>query len=330
MVYCHMTIPEDTDQCPDCTVRYNAPNPHCPNHPKPMTTIQEAAASAAPKVVPSIIKPPANPFTVVIATQQEKIQQAQNCFGAWNNALQDAVPPGQQIAMLPMVGAKSMASAYNQAIGALNTEFVIFSHNDAFPVMLPTYRCGKRLQERMKDLDVAYFCGSSHFCGGRWQDASPYLYGAVLNLPPNPAPNVAATAITWQRPARVIKGIRVGDGYCIAMRTEAARKLGFDSSLKSWHFYDLDLGLTADAAGLRVGVISDVYILHQSSVGYQAPEWAAGVDQFLKKWRGKADPTPVGVGVTPGSVTGVDGRMILSVLQEQEKFMQDEIDLRKI
>jgi hypothetical protein len=77
-----------------------------------------------------------------------------------------------------------------------------------------------------------------------------------------------------------------------------------------------------------VGVICDCYVLHQSAVGYQAPEWEAEVQKFLDKWKGKGDPMPAGIGVAPGSITGVDGRMILTALREQEKFMEDEIDLK--
>ena len=277
----------------------------------------DAAAPSIPKVTPV-----SHYFTVVTATQPDKMQQTQQCFQNWQAGLSDLHLNGTPC--VPVPGAPSMSAAYNAALAQVKTPFVIFAHNDAYPPPIPSFRIGQRLIARMERLDLAGFCGSSKFCGVRWQDYSTRLYGAVLNMPQQPGQQCSCQ--TWLRPARIVTGIRVADGFCIVARTEAIRDLGFAPEIPAFHMYDLDIFLRAHERGLRTGIICDVPIIHQSGVGYGDPKWEEGTLSFIARWSGKADPFPFGIGQTPGSITGIDPRMVLRELQRQEVFMADEIE----
>lgn len=262
------------------------------------------------------------PFTVIIATQgtPEKLQQTQQCAQLWTEGLSDC---GCAPIVLTAVGKGSISEAYNTTLASVTTPYVVLAHNDAFPPVRLNRKIGRRLLDHMNNhkLDLAGFCGSSKFIGARWQDATSYLYGSVFNVPmPTPQPQ-PMSAVLWQRPARVVLGIRVLDGYCLVARTKALQENPFDPLFSHWHCYDCDQTLTFHARGLRTAVICDVSVLHQSVVGYADPNWATECPKFLKKWAGKADPLMMGSGITPSQVQSGDPSLILLELERLEQFM---------
>lgn len=272
------------------------------------------------------IPAPANPlFSVVVCSQNtpEKLAQVNNVGNLWNRGLSDlhtgAIP------FLPVVGAPSMGIGYNSVLSNINTEFVIFSHNDAFPAPLDTYFLGRDLKARMKDVDVLGFAGSPRLCGPTWF-GSGHCYGQVINLPVPGQPQ-SVNAALWQRPARLVRGIRVGDGYAVVCRTEAIRKIKWREEFPGFHFYDLCVFADAFEKGLRTAVATDIYIAHQSHGSYNQPEWAAGVPIFEKMWDGKMDMAPM-VQHGHGSVTGPDIRFVFRYLREMEKFSNEEVTVR--
>jgi hypothetical protein len=261
-------------------------------------------------------------FTVIVASQPtpDKLAQVQRCAEMWTEGLSD-LPLAPVV--LPAIGKTGIAAAYNEALSNVFTPYVILAHNDAFPPAKIGPKIGVRLLNHFQThgLHLAGFCGSSRFIGPRWQDASAHLYGAVVNVPPQPQPGQAFAACCWRRPARVVTGMRCLDGYCLVAKTDAVRSLGFDEGFKDFHFYDMDMSLMAHEAGMKTAVICDVNVFHQSSVGYSAPEWSQGTNKFLKAWAGSADPIIQGLSVSPHQIASSDPAMILRQLELDEEYM---------
>ena len=276
----------------------------------------------------SIIIPSKNPPKMQLAAQ------------LWGRGLSDSGT--NEFNLFPVVGAPDIATGYNAAIDRVTTPYVLLAHDDAYPLSYPRYFCYQRLIERMRDVDILGFCGSDRFCGASWQ-ASGSLYGQVINHPALPEPIDPASmglvqtgmrpcsVAIWHRPARLIRGIRVADGYAVVCRVDALKKIGgfwTPESAKGFHHYDLALFLTAWEAGLRTAVASDIYISHSSHGSYHDPTWAAGVPEFFGKFDGKADPS-YGVGMVHTTIQTGDSRMALHMLQDQERFMADEVTVRE-
>jgi hypothetical protein len=276
------------------------------------------------------------PFSIIVPSRsQTKLQLAGNL---WGRALSDLGT--SDFPFMPVMGAGSMSQAYNTALSNVATEYAVFSHDDTAPLSFPRYFIGQRLLERMRNVDILGFCGSDKFCGASWQ-ASGSLYGQVINHSPIADPPDANTVsmiqsgmrpcsvAVWQRPARLVRGIRVGDGYCIVARVEALKKLGgfwTPDSCSHYHHYDTDLFLRASEAGLRTALATDIYITHASVGSYGQPEWAAGIPEFFERWKGKADPN-LGIASIHATIHCNDSRIALIELQSQERFMTDEVTL---
>jgi hypothetical protein len=263
-------------------------------------------------------------FTVCIATQPtpDKMAQAARCAQFWEKGLSD-LGSAPIVTVLP--GEPSIAEAYNRALSATDTPFVLLAHSDAFPLTDVGQPIGRRLLDRLVkgSLDLAGFCGSSRLVGPRWQDCGSRLFGRVINIPPQPQPGQVFSMICWRAPAKTILGIRALDGYCLVGKTDTIRKFGFCEEYPGFHFYDVDIAARMADAGCRVGVLTDVVVAHQSSVGYADPAWSAGVPLFMRKWRGKADVTVAGIQQAPGTLSAQDLGLLLSVSDQQTRTLPD-------
>jgi GT2 family glycosyltransferase len=78
----------------------------------------------------------------------------------------------------------------------------------------------------------------------------------------------------------------VVDGVCmIAEKSMLSEIGGFDESLGSWHYYDLDLSLRAHLAGYH-NIVLPLILCHYS-VGSYNEEWFKIKSKFLEKWKKK-------------------------------------------
>jgi hypothetical protein len=262
--------------------------------------------------------------------------RAQEAAFHWHRSLKDL--SNDPIPVM-CVNAKSMASGYNQIISQCPTEYLILSHHDAWPFPISNYFIGKRLLERMKDVDVLGFAGAGRVMGPRWFDDSTATVGHVINFPADAPGSVVPPEIqrmraegmrpcmctSWGRPARLVRNVRVADGYCLVVRTDAAKKVLFDEKFNHFHYYDMDFVMAAHAAGLRTAVCCDLYITHNSTGSYVQPEWAGGLEYFLEKWKQKFDGTITGVGRSATAIQSGDARLALLALQREEAWMASEV-----
>ena len=293
--------------------------------------IKNAAAS-----VPLVPTQKLPPFSVGICSHDTA--RAQESSFHWHRGMKDLIPDAIPVMS---VNASSMAEGYNKILAQCPTEFLILSHHDAWPLSLPTYFIGKRLLERMKDVDVLGFAGASRVIGPRWFDSSLHTFGGVVNYPAIPPGQVISPEVqkiwaegmrpcqttVWNRPARLVRNIRTMDGYCLVVRTAAAKKIGFDETINpgGFHGYDQDFVMAAHAAGLRTAVCCDIYITHNSTGSYSQEKWVAHIQPFLKKWAGKFDGTITGVGRGAFAYQSGDARLALLALQEEEQMMPAEV-----
>lgn len=260
-------------------------------------------------------------FSLVMCSNNRN--QAEAVVKAWQEGLADVGGCTDHVAM----NMPSMAAGYNAALAQVKTPYVIFAHHDAYP--LSTCPVGQKFLKHLESVDVLGFAGSHRMTGSRWFNAGPgACFGQVVNIAADPAGKPLPINVSlWERPAKLIKNIRVADGYCIVAKTEAALKIGWDERYAHFHLYDLDFFASACAEGFRTGVASDCYIVHQSRGSYSQPQWAIAAKQFVEKWDGNFDASYHDIGATFGTIQANDIRTVIDVLQDMETRMPDVVEL---
>jgi hypothetical protein len=265
--------------------------------------------------------PAAPKFSVIMCTHEQ--QKAQQALQYWQKGLQDIQA---QTPAFPVLGPKSMCAGYNLALKQVTTPYVIFAHHDAFPLPFDGYFIGKKLEAHLRHADVVGFAGSNRLVSTKWFSAgAAYTFGQVVNIAATPNQQPPIAACLWERPARLVIGVKLLDGYCIVVKTDVAKEIGWDeNTFTDFHLYDLDFALSAAAKGKKIAVATDTYICHASHGSYQLPVWAVEGEKFMKKWKGHADLSRPDVqGFAQSTVNGGDLRMIIRVLEEMAERLPE-------
>lgn len=173
-----------------------------------------------------------------------------------------------------------LPAVYNRQIREENREKVLlFVHDD---VRFDDCFVCDRLNDALCVFDLVGVAGSTRRKPGQpawvWGDASErrYMSGSVAHgTRPDAAVNYFGTP-----------GLRcvLLDGLFIAARCETLldRGVRFDERFM-FHFYDMDLCRSAEAAGLQAGTWP-IAVTHGSYGEFGSPAWDAGRDAYLGKW----------------------------------------------
>jgi tetratricopeptide (TPR) repeat protein len=183
--------------------------------------------------------------------------------------------------------ARSLAEAWNWAVGHSSADIVVLSHDDV-DVLTPDFAA--RLFERLQSFDVVGVAGSTRVDGLAigWS-GHPHLRGWITHRAPN--------SDTWQvdvlHPRPVAGDIVLLDGVLLAGKREAFRAVPFDdATFDGFHLADLDWSYRAARAGFKLGVAGDLLLVHASRGNYDAA-WQRYADRFCRKHgAGRSPPAP--------------------------------------
>lgn len=158
--------------------------------------------------------------------------------------------------------ARSLAEAYNRGIARASGDIIIFSHDDIL-ILDPAF--AEKIAQRMEEYDLLGFVGTGKLITATWFGAGqPHLHGVIAHGKPG-APQLSLNVYGvhhWP----VAGSIQAVDGFCMVTTRATAQSVGFDAqTFDGFHLYDLDFSYSAFLAGNRLGVCSDIPIIHESS-----------------------------------------------------------------
>lgn len=186
--------------------------------------------------------------------------------------------------------AQSLCEGYNRGIGQSGGGILVFSHDD---VEILSHDFVSRLRRHFQQFDIVGVAGTSCLIGERWYQAGPpFVHGQVAHVDANTG---TYTVNVYDTRGRAKGEIQALDGLFFAARRVVAEAIPFDeATFDGFHFYDLDWTYTAYRAGYRLGVCSDIPIIHHSLGGYDE-KWKQYSGRFLKKYEAalpQASPRP--------------------------------------
>jgi hypothetical protein len=181
--------------------------------------------------------------------------------------------------------AKGMCEGYNRGIDQSTGDALIFSHDD---VEILNDDFAVKLLKHLEKYDLIGVAGTTRLCAGHWVAAGPpYLFGQV----PEPAPQGGYVVQLFGGAGPICENIQAVDGLMFAVRRSVVEKIRFDESFDGFHLYDLDFSATVHAAGYKLAVARDLFVIHASAGNFDN-RWKQYAEKFEKKWAGKLPPHP--------------------------------------
>lgn len=186
--------------------------------------------------------------------------------------------------------AKSLCEGYNRGIARSRGDYLIFSHDD-LEIWTPDF--GHRLLQHLERCDVVGVAGTNWLTdtGGQtalWKYTSwgaaglGHVFGRIVQRQGD-----AYAVVVYGTPAPLVEGMQALDGAFIAVRRQVVEALSFDTEMfDGFHLYDLDFSYRAFRQGFRLGVFTDIAILHESAGDYDAVYFNYH-RRFLQKFAGQ-------------------------------------------
>jgi glycosyltransferase involved in cell wall biosynthesis len=172
--------------------------------------------------------------------------------------------------------AKSLCEGYNRGLAQARGDITIFSHDD-IEILDPAFAA--KVEKRLSDFDMLGVAGTTRLVDMNWISAGqPWIHGIIAHGYAAPYDVVLYGADTV-----VVADIQAIDGLFIATKREVADAVRFDQvAFDGWHGYDADFSYRCYLAGYRLGVMTDLPIVH-ASIGQDSPSWVLYSERFAAK-----------------------------------------------
>ena len=184
---------------------------------------------------------------------------------------------------------QGLSTIYNntlKTVSELEYDYILFVHDD---VSLQDSMFQFKIYESMKQFDVVGFAGTT-----KCVIKKPALWHIMNNDKPF---HGASGAVAHPNDQGIVRMSTYGDfgtrcilldGLFLAVNIKKVKETGllFDEQFK-FHFYDLDLCLTANKKKLKMGT-APIWVIHKSAglLNYNDKGFQQLEDKFVNKWKG--------------------------------------------
>ncbi|MEN9559782.1 MAG: hypothetical protein RLZZ502_993 [Pseudomonadota bacterium] len=202
------------------------------------------------------------PTSVVVCSHEEtRWQHFLNRNHAWLAHCQ----------LVRIADASGIAEAYTRGLAQVQHEQVLLCHDD---IQLCAPNALARLSRSLQLYPLLTAVGATAAQGVVWSGAGfEHCHGIVAY--PEKAGVQVSTYCLPEHIEATPPALLSCDGCFIAGRAQVLKAVGFSPALAHhFHGYDLDLALRSAQAGHRLGLISDLALLHDSKGNYQSDTWA--------------------------------------------------------
>jgi hypothetical protein len=177
-------------------------------------------------------------------------------------------------------GEYSLTQLYNKGLKESTFDIVVFCHDDLF---FNKTKWGNKLIDHFKrsDYGILGIAGTTDLpLSGKWWENPNKMVGIVKHKHENK---------TWESKysGNFIGSIiptTILDGLFFAVNKNKLMS-NFSEEIKGFHFYDVDFTFKNLILGVKIGVIFDIKLTH-NSIGATNQEWEKNRISFMNKWNG--------------------------------------------
>jgi hypothetical protein len=173
-------------------------------------------------------------------------------------------------------GEYSLTEIYNKGLNDASSDIVIFCHDD---ILFETNNWGEKVLkafEKNPEYGILGVAGTNHMISGMWWEIRNAMHGTVKHTD---GTKVWANKYSANYGNQLKEMIAV-DGLFIALN-KGKIKHSFDETFNGFHFYDISFCLKNHLDGVKIGLISNILILHKS-VGQVNEQWGENKTLFEK------------------------------------------------
>lgn len=171
-------------------------------------------------------------------------------------------------------GKYSLTEIYNKGLNDASSDIVVFCHDD---ILFETNNWGKKVLkafEKNPEYGILGVAGTDHIISGMWWEIRNAMHGTVKHTD-----GTKVWANMYSENYRdQLKEMVVVDGLFIAVDKTKIQTI-FDDKFKGFHFYDISFCLSNHINGVKIGLISNILILHKS-VGQVNEQWGKNKTLF--------------------------------------------------
>jgi glycosyltransferase involved in cell wall biosynthesis len=157
--------------------------------------------------------------------------------------------------------ARSLAEAYNRGLKQAKGDIIVLSHDDIEFLQPSTWL--SKVKSHLSSFDFIGLAGTTKLIGPAWALAGPpYNFGQVAEMNADGDPY---RVLIFGTPSPVVPNIQAVDGLFMAFKRDVVNKVRFDEvNFNGFHCYDIDFSFSAYKSGFRLGVATDIPVLHAS------------------------------------------------------------------
>lgn len=177
---------------------------------------------------------------------------------------------------------ESLTKCYNRGLKQAKYDIVVFCHDD---IEIETKQWGHKLIklfDKNTEYGILGVAGTKHMPqSGMWWEKRKKMYGRVKHT------SEGKTWLSAYSPDidNNIEEVVVVDGVFFSCH-KGRIKESFDETVEGFHFYDVSFAFRNYISGVKVGVITNIRINHQS-VGQTNEQWEANRKIFAETYKDK-------------------------------------------
>ncbi len=177
-------------------------------------------------------------------------------------------------------GIMSLTQAYQKGLDQASNKIVVFVHDDV-KVQAPD-NWGRTIMKLFETTDygIIGLAGTTDLgADGKWWEQRNRMVGIVKHTDGKK---------TWENkysgsfPKHIIQTVNC-DGLFIAVHKDRI-KCGFDTTIPGFHFYDIDFTFGNHVQGVKVGVTTDIRVIHRG-LGETDQQWESNRLVFVEKFK---------------------------------------------